>query len=587
VDNVIADDLNDKALTTCNCSNSAFCDPHHGHIVTGDLRIIENRKLRLLISKGPAYREKANINWLKFLKEVKKGLNDCTNKWAQSEKVDATLLDEWKNKVFEDVKSKVQKLKRTKVKRARQNSILKSQPVKTYLEELHKHFVVVPTDKASKNISIVCKKFYIEQSLKELGIFHDNISNQRDGGTYMKVDKDPQSIINAHKRYLKSQLKIDKVTETFPFLYWIPKMHKRPYSKQRYIAASYACTTKDVSAILTKCLKLVEKQHGIICRQYEKNFGINPMWIIHTSQSVHYSAASLNHKKRAKDIRTYDFSTLYTSIPHRQLRKELRWIIKEAFKSSKYSFISVYKHDARWTNSPGKNTQHLDCNKVIRLMNWLLDNIYVTFGDQLFRQVIGIPMGTDCAPFLANLFLYSYEYKWIDKQRKLNNWHVLTHFRNCSRYIDDLLMINNADKMKKYMTAIYPKELVLVPDDTDGKSCPFLDLQVTITDSIISTSIYDKRDAFHFPIVNFPTLTGNIPKRSSYGVFTGELVRYARGCSYLEDFKLRTLSLVSKLKKQAFLPRLLKRTWLTFCDSHILLIQKYGCEVIYLYDEWM
>ena len=212
-------------------------------------------------------------------------------------------------------------------------------------------------------------------------------------------------------------------------------------------------------------------------------------------------------------------------------------------------------------------------------MNWLLDNIYVSYGDQLFRQVIGIPMGTDCAPFLANLFLYSHGYKWIDKQKELNNWHVLKHFRNCSRYIDDLLMINNADKMKKFMTDIYPKELVLVPDDTDGKSCPFLDLQVTITDATISTSIYDKRDAYDFPIVNFPTLTGNIPKKSSYGVFTGEVVRYARACT--------TLLLVSKLRKQAFLPRLLKQTWQRFCDAHILLVQKYGPQVLFLYEEWM
>ena len=68
-------------------------------------------------------------------------------------------------------------------------------------------------------------------------------------------------------------------------------------------------------------------------------------------------------------------------------------------------------------------------------MNWLIDNIYVTFGDQCFRQVIGIPMGTDCAPFLANLFLYSYEYKWIVKQKKLKNWHILKFFRSSSRYI--------------------------------------------------------------------------------------------------------------------------------------------------------
>ena len=423
--------------------------------------------------------------------------------------------------------------------------------------------------------------------MQELGIYQDTLSNQKDDNTYVRVDKNPQDIINRHKRYVKSNLKIDDVTDKLPFLYWIPKMHKKPKSKQRYIAASYDCTTKEISAVLTKCLKLIEKQHRIIGRQYEKKYGINPMWILHNSASVHQSFANFNLKKDAKDIRTYDFTTLYTSIPHRQLRKELRWVIKEAFNSSKHSFISVYKHKASWTNSPGKNTEHLDCNKVIRLMNWLLDNIYVTFGDQVFRQVIGIPMGTDCAPFLANLFLYSYEYKWISKQKELNNWHVLKYFRSCSRYIDDLLMINNADKMKKYMTDIYPKELILVPDDTNGKSCPFLDLQVDIKDSIISTSIYDKRDTFDFPIVNFPTLTGNIPKKSSYGVFIGEVVRYARACSYYEDFKLRTLSLVSKLRKQGFIPRLLTRSWRKFCDSHLLLVQKYGPRVLFLYDDWM
>ena len=113
-------------------------------------------------------------------------------------------------------------------------------------------------------------------------------------------------------------------------------------------------------------------------------------------------------------------------------------------------------------------------------MNWLLDNIYVTFGDKCFRQVIGIPMETDCAPFLANLFLYSYEYNWIDEQRKLNKWNVLKYFRNCSRYIDDLLMINNSDLMKQFMSEIYPEELVLVPDDTDGKSCPFLEMKLPL-----------------------------------------------------------------------------------------------------------
>ena len=141
-------------------------------------------------------------------------------------------------------------------------------------------------------------------------------------------------------------------------------------------------------------------------------------------------------------------------------------------------------------------------------------------------------------------------------------------------------MINNDDVMTKVMTDIYPKELVLVPGGSDGKSTPFLDLQLTITDGVVSTSIYDKRDEFDFPIVNYPTLTGNIPTMSSYGVFVGELVRYARACTHFDDFMLRCKILTTKLKKQYYTTLLLKKTWSSFCDSHIFLIQKYGRKVL-------
>ena len=50
-------------LASCDCANSEFCDPNHGHVLTGDLRIIENQKLRKLISRGPNYREPTTIHW--------------------------------------------------------------------------------------------------------------------------------------------------------------------------------------------------------------------------------------------------------------------------------------------------------------------------------------------------------------------------------------------------------------------------------------------------------------------------------------------------------------------------------------------
>ena len=396
--------------------------------------------------------------------------------------------------------------------------------------------------------------------------------------TYVPVDEDVSSLVRRHKRYMKANSIPE--AEYVPFLYWIPKMHKKPYSKQRYIAASARCSTKPLSAILTKCLKVIEKQHRIVGHRYFTNHGINPMWIIDNSTAVHSMIADLNRKKKVRNIRTYDISTLYTSIPHKQLKRRMAQVIRKAFASSKRSYISIYKNDAKWTDSPRENAYALDCDKIIRLLFWLIDNIFVTFGDKMFRQQIGIPMGTDCAPLLANLFLYSYEYEWIEKQRLLKNYSLLNVFKYSCRYIDDLLLANNDDRMISVMTDIYPKELVLVPDDSDGCSTPFLDLQLVLKDGVVSTSIFDKRDAFDFKIINFPTLTGNIPLKSSYGVFTCELVRYARACTYLKDFKTRMLILVKKLKSQFFKKTLLKKTYLKFCYSHILLVQKYGPKVL-------
>ena len=123
---------------------------------------------------------------------------------------------------------------------------------------------------------------------------------------------------------------------------------------------------------------------------------------------------------------------------------------------------------------------------------------------------------------LANLFLFYYEFKWLDKQR-IEDPHRLKFFKSCCRYIDDLFLVNNNDLMKKYMLEIYPKELNLIPDETDGQSVPFLDLLINIKEGVISTSIFDKRDAFNFPIANFPILSGTYPTAVPMACLSGKL----------------------------------------------------------------
>ena len=77
------------------------------------------------------------------------------------------------------------------------------------------------------------------------------------------------------------------------------------------------------------------------------------------------------------------------------------------------------------------------------MTEFLVDNIYVRFGGQLFRQMVGNPMGTNCAPLLADLFLYSYENEFLDKLIKEGIRKLARKFNLSYRYIYDLISFNN------------------------------------------------------------------------------------------------------------------------------------------------
>ena len=91
----------------------------------------------------------------------------------------------------------------------------------------------------------------------------------------------------------------------------------------------------------------------------------------------------------------------------------------------------------------------------------MLDNIFIRFGIKLYRQVVGIlPMGTNCAPLVADLFLFCYERDFMMSLSDDNQADVIDAFNATSRYLDDILNINNVyfDDM---VNQIYPSELQL------------------------------------------------------------------------------------------------------------------------------
>ena len=137
---------------------------------------------------------------------------------------------------------------------------------------------------------------------------------------------------------------------------------------------------------------------------------------------------------------------------------------------------------------------------------YLLDNIYIRFGTKLYRQIVGIPMGTNCAPLEADLFLCCYERDFMTSLSDVKQAEIIEAFR----YLDDLLNIDNP-YFEGMVSRISPPELQLNKANTSDTEAPLLELHLSISSGFVSSKIYDKRDDFDFDIVNFPFLDGDVP----------------------------------------------------------------------------
>ena len=177
-----------------------------------------------------------------------------------------------------------------------------------------------------------------------------------------------------------------------------------------------------------------------------------------------------------------------------------------------------------------KNTKKYDlwtCQKVTDALIYLLDNIYIRFGSKLYRQNVGIPMGTNCAPLVAVLFLFCYERDFMKSLTKEKRYHLIDAFNSTPRYLDDLLNIDNIH-FEHMVHRIYPAELRLNKAYASDTEAAFLDLNLSIHNDIVSSKIYDIRDFFNFDIVNFSFLDGDVPRRPSYGVYTAAFGNFSR-----------------------------------------------------------
>ena len=124
-----------------------------------------------------------------------------------------------------------------------------------------------------------------------------------------------------------------------------------------------------------------------------------------------------------------------------------------------------------------------------------MDNIYVQFDGMIYQQIVGIAMGTHCAPPIADLFLYCNERDFISNLQISKWFDLVDKFNNTSRYLDDIFTIDNPE-FAEHIPDIYPRELQLNKENTADRDTSFLNLNIKVIRSNIHTSVCDKRDYF-------------------------------------------------------------------------------------------
>ena len=429
--------------TPCCCNTgtfSQFVDKAHDHVITGNLDIVSNTTLREMLKLGPKFRDRVPLDWNEVKTEVLESLDSLTHDWANELKADLAEFNEWKVCFRNLLQARLEMLQIKFINPPRHTLFrllppFLSQPsVCNALKTLHENFVLVPADKAEGNVIVVCKRFYIQQVIKEL-----QPDEQEDIKTFVQVNKHNDDNIDIATEVITNiegkmkELNIPTVGEwsKLASFYWTAKMHKTPVGS-RFITASNRCVIKPVSQVLTHCFRKVQKA----LRDMHTTDGTkNHIWITDNAAEPRRKLKYFSIRKAAKCVSTYDFSTLYTKIEHKKLVEAMSAILKSVFQYMKKkngqtqnlkinleNLNSKKRH--RWVHRSGQNGKtkkgkylSLDCQDVIMLFKFLLENCYILVGDKVFRQRIGIPMGTDCSPFIANLFLYYFENIRMDEMK--------------------------------------------------------------------------------------------------------------------------------------------------------------------------
>ena len=223
----------------------------------------------------------------------------------------------------------------------------------------------------------------------------------------------------------KIDVKIDKCE--LPTFYWLPKLHKRPH-KSRFISNSIHCSTTILSKHITSALTAV-KDHVIkYSETASSNCNVNYFWSIKNSSEV------------IEKLRLSEFSGIFFKLFY-FIHLIATWSYQSksvvscqlVFKQRVKTYLCTSVKAGFFSNKKYDSYKCWFCAEICDAFTFLIENnYYVQFDGMVYQQIVGIPMGTNCAPLIADLFLYCYERDFMSDLQKSKRFDLIDMFNNTS-----------------------------------------------------------------------------------------------------------------------------------------------------------
>lgn len=580
--------LQELAQQPCICHTlpANFCVPgSDGHVVTADPEVFshlcpQSPHLPAVLALGSKFRPHTHtVASEAVLQDVRSHLFQAVNALVQRMSRDFRVSEDALRPWAGELKSRMQDALNqipAGSSVADADAPVLSKDDRDALKSVQKHFLCCNVDKAATTLAIVCKHHAVHLVLRDL--------HPADGSTgpFTAMTASPEQILAEAAEHLPTLHEAAGKAKVAVYS-GIPKFHKLDAGsiKWRFLSYSADVCSTPLARHLTWLFKAIQQDVQKLweslpfppgLKELHKTFWIltNSAGFIPVVHSWNSRQTLFQHQAPAR-LHSYDFARLYTNLDHTDLKRRLESLLRDVWGlhggDAKHVKVSASGR-ARWAAGAvpaprlrswdGERSFTFTLASAVQCLEYLIDHAFIRVGDRIYRQTVGIPMGSNPCVYLANFYLFVYEYEFMQDllrihcsvPMRVHARRVLDAFSHTRRYIDDLAQITHesADFVAQFfytsqltqhgIHGIYPDSLQLEPTFTEpAASMDFMDLTIAPAEMpdgsfgpLVSTH-FDKRRGAAFRRVHvrrFPHIQSMISSKCKYGVLGSRFVHLAR-----------------------------------------------------------